>query len=150
MERQEEKHSEVATADVMSMALKPERILNTIRLKTYPSFLYKLLFWNLKKNKHMFSEIKSTENGQQSVILQNFIFVICNARVVVIQYNYCTSLSVIWCVMEPWKAILTKAKGRSQYCFSVLHNSSYCTKFSAVIVLLHLTYQFFVCVWNDF
>jgi hypothetical protein len=24
-------------------------------------------------------------------------------------YNYCTSLSAIWCVMEHWKAILTRA-----------------------------------------
>ena len=48
MERREEKHPEVATADVMSMALKPERILNTIRLKTYPSFLFKLLFTNFE------------------------------------------------------------------------------------------------------
>ena len=26
------------------------------------------------------------------------------------------------------KAIWTKEKGRVQYCFSVLHNTSYCTK----------------------
>jgi hypothetical protein len=37
-------------------------------------------------------------------------------------YNICTSLSAIWGVMEHWKAILTKAEGRGQYCFSVLHN----------------------------
>jgi hypothetical protein len=36
--------------------------------------------------------------------------------------NYYTSLSAIWCVMEHWKATLTKAEGRGQYCFSVLHN----------------------------
>ena len=61
-------------------------------------------------------------------------------------YNYCTLLSVIWCVMEHWKAILTKTEGCGQYCFSVLHNTSYCTKWSAVIVLLHLTFPIFVCV----
>jgi hypothetical protein len=63
-------------------------------------------------------------------------------------YNYCTSLSAIWCVMEHWKAILTKAEGRRQYCFSVFHNTSYCTKWSAVIVLLHLTFHIF-CVYMD-
>ena len=63
-------------------------------------------------------------------------------------YNYCTSLSAIWCVMEHWKAILTKAEGHRQYCFSVLHNTSYCTKWSAVIVLLHLTFHVF-CVYMD-
>ena len=67
----------------------------------------------------------------------------------VILYNYCTSLSAIWCVMEHWKAILTKAEGRGQYCFSVLHNTSYCTNWSSVIVLLHLTHLslFFLCIW---
>jgi hypothetical protein len=56
----------------------------------------------------------------------------------IIIYNYCTSLSAIWCVMEHWKAILTK----------VLHNTSYCTKWSAVIVLLHLTFHVF-CVYLE-
>jgi hypothetical protein len=84
-----------------------------------------------------------------------------------ILYNYCTSLSAIWCVMEYWKAILTKAEGRGQYCFSVLHNTSYCglgqyyfsvlhntsycTKLSAVIVLLNdLTFPVFFCTWIQF
>jgi hypothetical protein len=60
-----------------------------------------------------------------------------------ILYNYCTSRSAIWCVMEHWKAILTEAEWHDQYCFSVLHNTSYCTKWSAVIVLLHLTFPIF-------
>ena len=64
----------------------------------------------------------------------------------VIIYNYCTSLSAIWCVMEHWKAILTKVEGRGQYCFSLLHNTSYCTKWSAVIVVLHLTFPILFCV----
>jgi len=58
-------------------------------------------------------------------------------------YNYWTPLNAIWCVMEHWKAILTKAEVRCQYCFSVLHNTSHCSTWSAVIVLLHLTHQFF-------
>jgi hypothetical protein len=40
-----------------------------------------------------------------------------------------------------------------QYCFSVLHNTSYtyCTKWSAVIVLLHLTFPVFIfCTWIHF
>ena len=49
-----------------------------------------------------------------------------NGNIHSILYDYCTSLSVIWCVMEHWKAILTKAKGHNQYCFSVHHNTSYC------------------------
>ena len=51
-------------------------------------------------------------------------------------------------VMEHWKSILTKVEGCGQYCFSVLHNTSYCPKWSAVIVLWHLTYQAF-CVYLD-
>ena len=35
---------------------------------------------------------------------------------------------------------------------AILYNycTSYCTKWSAVIVLLHLTYQVFLCSWIDF
>ena len=55
----------------------------------------------------------------------------------VIIYNYYTSLSVIWC-------------GLGQYCFSVLHTTWYRTKWSAVIVLLHLTFPVFLCTWIIF
>ena len=65
-------------------------------------------------------------------------------------YNYCTSLSAIWCVMDHWKTILTKAEVRGQYCFSVLHSTSHCTTWSAVIVLLHLTFPIFFCTWINF
>ena len=59
-------------------------------------------------------------------------------------------MSAIWCVMEHWKVILTKAEGHGQYCFSVLHNTSYCTKWSAVIVLLHLTFPVLFAYLDQF
>jgi hypothetical protein len=37
-----------------------------------------------------------------------------------------------------------------QYWFTELHTTSYYTKWSAVIVLLHLTYQFFLCTESIF
>ena len=36
--------------------------------------------------------------------------------------------------MEHWKAILTVVFGLCQYCFSVLHNTSYRTQWNAIIV----------------
>ena len=75
---------------------------------------------------------------------QTMILCTCTGKWIL--YNYCTSLCAIWCVMEHWKAIYIKVKGHSQYCFSVLHNTSYYTKWSAVIVLLHLTFPDFICV----
>jgi hypothetical protein len=36
--------------------------------------------------------------------------------------------------MEHWKAILTVTLHLGHYCFSVLHNTSYCTQWSAIIV----------------
>ena len=53
--------------------------------------------------------------------------------------------------MEHWKAILTVAYGLGQYCFSVLHNTSYRTQWSAIIVyyqatiLIQTFYLIFIC-----
>ena len=51
--------------------------------------------------------------------------------------------------MEHWKAILTKARLGQCY-LSVLHNTSYCTKWSAIIVLLHLTFPVFFVYQDQF
>lgn len=43
MEQREENHEEIATADVMSMAVKPQRLLNIIRSVTLSSWCYRIL-----------------------------------------------------------------------------------------------------------
>jgi uncharacterized protein YhhL (DUF1145 family) len=59
---------------------------------------------------------------------------------------------VLWSTEKQYwrRPKLTKAEGRSQYCFSVLHNTPYCTKWSAVIVLLHLTFPIFFVYLDKF
>ena len=57
---------------------------------------------------------------------------------ITIIYNYCTSLSAIWCVMEHWKAICQ---------CSITHHIA--QNGSAVIVLLHIP-SFFMCIWINF
>ena len=106
--------------------------------------IYHIILWNFKIwiiNNPLCGVL--LERGENLPVIDRYnVDMVINIWGIII-YNYCISLSAIWCVMEHWKAILTKAKGSAQYCFSVLHNTSNCTKWSAVIVLLHLTYQVF-------
>lgn len=43
MEQREENHEEKATSDVMSMAVKPQKLLNIIRSVTLTSSLYSFI-----------------------------------------------------------------------------------------------------------
>ena len=65
-------------------------------------------------------------------------------KLALILYNYYSSLSAE-CNMMPCGTL--KVEGCGQYCFSVLYNTSYSTKWIAVIVLLHWTYQISLYTW---
>ena len=81
---------------------------------------------NLKKsNKQSLKIDPGTHKklGMLNVIKQLQHFILCNM--------------MCYICMEHWKAILTAALHLGQYCFPVLHNTSYRTQWSAIHVIVY-------------